>query len=834
MSLKKLLSVTVTLVMMLTIFSIVPINNDANGLTIYDSNKVSYSFSNPSKDSEIFTGLGSSVVTGNPKIQRSESLDKGATWGDYTSTSVSRIECLYDSETSLDMMGSGFKGWASHDGSTDNGNSGIITEYHCGDNPSNKRYRFDVIYDLKTSTAIKDILLIHSNSAVLRTGHYAIFVSDSLDTLFNSENRIFEYKNDNKNNTVSKAHKITVNNGMQAKYVAARIYNPYATDDFETLAAHPTTKMQTNCYVRLLEFNVFGADDSYSIKRTQHNTLSNYTSTLQLKNNLIKGNHCVSSFVYRNSSQYPLSDVVKENGVEVTDKFPNHTALTDDSCNFSIETRSIPNDKGYFSSGHTASGNGYKNTVIDNENELYYQFNYQLDDSANISGVTLVGHQNSLLTPSHFKFSIANSESALFTNQATYTSPDLYTSVSTNEISLKTTKQGKYVGFRIICGVGFDSETVTSYKQSQLYLRMAELCVYGTYVDYIGSLTQYSKIEPLNKMVNEPATIEYMANPDSSGRYPKTTLVNVKAAPSVRDGRDLYVFSHWIDNSNNGAIIGNSTTLQGLTLPQNITAVYGAVNPENTVTYTFTDKFGNELHKATVVFGECLSRAEYDKANRLVPDIAGYKKQEEEIKVGSRTATLQMWSQDVYNLPAETDITVAPLYKVGDETYTVSTETKKVPFDTKVTLAANKNHYVNGVIWQNSINSTTTTYVVGDMDITQKSTGSNGISLYNPDGKNSPTLQNGNFTAFAKLNLSSGTTITECGVIFLGNTPNLATDSSFNIANAAQKIVAKTPSGNHFSCTLKGVGKNRTRYARAYVKYGNQTVYSNIISVTTE
>lgn len=855
MSIKKLLSVATSFVLLLTVFSVVPFGNYASGATIYDSNKVSYTESYPQNNKEAFANLGASVVAGKPSFQISESLDKGATWGTATPTAAGDVSCLYDADTSKDMKGAGFKGWASHDGTKENGKSGIITEYHCGDSKSNKRYRFDITYDLKAPVEIKNILLIHANlkgnNPLLRTGHYALYASNSLDTLFNSENQVFEFKNEG-SATVPLSQTITFKTSKTAQYVAARIYNPYATSDFDTLYANSTTKEHTNCYVRLLEFNIFGNDTGYSISRKfmSSSAISGYTSTLQKNKNLIKGNHCIKSFVYRDTNltdstagtKYPLVDTVKENGVDITSQYPNHTALTDDKCDYSIETRSNPTDKGLFSKGTTGTANNYYNTIIDDEDELYYQFNYKLDDIADISGISLIGHPNELLTPSHFKYSIANSEDALFTDSANYNSPDLYTNGNINEITFKNAKSGRYVGFRIICGVGFDSQTKTNYQKNQLYLRMAEFCVYGTYQEYVGSLTQYSKIAPLGDMtVNAPATIEYLANPDANGRYPKDTKVTVKAQASVRYDRDIYRFLHWIDNANNGAIISQNLTLENISLPRNLTAIYGKKDVNDTVKYTFTDKFGKTLYTANVGFGDYLSKADYEKANLLVPDLAGYDKLEEKLKIGSRTATVQMWSSDIYNVPAEADITVSPLYKVSDTTYKVSTSDKDLTFDTRIDLASNKNWYVNGAAWHASTTSASHTYIVGDMDITSGTTKTYGISLYNPSGKNSPTLQGGNFTAFAKLNLESGSTIAECGIIFLGDNNGVTpTTSSFVLGSEAQKIIAKTPNGTHFSCTLKGVGKNRTRYARAYVKYkissysSQKTIYSNIICITTK
>ncbi len=843
---KKTFSIALSLIMALTIFSVVPFDNYVKA-----ADEVTLTPSNPSTNDAAFSKFGASLVAGSPTITYRKSTNKGSTWNviellqdDKLDVSdrefPSNIPSLYDLNiTNSDFMG-GFKRWEDAD------KDGIITKFYGGDTYST-RYRCDIMYDLKVAQTIKDILIIHANRkgdrTILRSGHYAVYVSNDINTIYDDSNKVYEFKNDN-TSSVAFSHRLSFNAKKQGRYVALSIYNPYSTTDLNKLLADDITKNAINCYVRLFEFNVFGESGGYKFTRKHEAYSSNYTPILESKKNLIKDRLASSAFVYKDSN---INDDQEGKKYGITYRMaPNYlpsTALTDNNA-ASLEVRADTTENCFFSRSSTDTGRTnssgqklYTNDVIDNEKELYYQFNYKLDGTVNITGASVISHTNTLLTASHFKISIANNEDDLFTGSAVYNTPDLYTGCNINELTFNEAKKGSYVGFRIICGVNLDSTTETTYMVYALYARLAELCVYGTYASQTTGVSHSSKIKPLgNKSVNTAITVKYQANPDDKNRYPNGSKADIKAAASVRYDRKLYRFLYWTDK--NGKQIGTNQWLENQTLPTVVTAIYGTKDPNDTVKITFADKQGTVLHTATVGFGEYVAREDYEKANSLVPDIAGYQKYCEDTEVGSRTANVQLWDVDIYNMPADSNITVTPLYKVSTTTYKVtvnSAAAQQLSFDTKVNLSQDKNWLVNGVNWHagNSY-----TYVTGDMEITSNDTKQYGIALYNPSGKKSPTVQNGTVTTFAKLNLESGAVITECGVLYKGyNGGKAPTDDNFNLGNKDQTIVAKTPTGNHFACALRGVGKKRTRYARAYVKYtlGGQekTVYSNIIKITT-
>lgn len=65
---KKLLSVAISFVLLLTAFSVVPFGNYASGLTNYDSNNINYTASYPQNNKEAFANFGASVVAKKTKF----------------------------------------------------------------------------------------------------------------------------------------------------------------------------------------------------------------------------------------------------------------------------------------------------------------------------------------------------------------------------------------------------------------------------------------------------------------------------------------------------------------------------------------------------------------------------------------------------------------------------------------------------------------------------------------------------------------------------------------------------------------------------------------------
>ncbi len=110
----------------------------------------------------------------------------------------------------------------------------------------------------------------------MRTGHYFLYVSETLNDLYDSKNLVYEYNDD----TAYRVHNYSFNTAVRARYMAIRIYNPYYTADTAKLLANNTTKMSTNCYVRLFEFNAYGEERSYQVNRYPYSKIA-YNKTKQ-------------------------------------------------------------------------------------------------------------------------------------------------------------------------------------------------------------------------------------------------------------------------------------------------------------------------------------------------------------------------------------------------------------------------------------------------------------------------------------------------------------------------------------------------------------------------
>lgn len=883
---KKIFSITLSLIMVLSLFSCIPFNSSAFG-DVYKKDFVSHTYNSSTKNSDVFaSGLGASVVPGRVSAQAQERTKSDSGWSNWSVVAGSEkkiepkthttealqensnlsssvlLENLYDNSIGNEYYFGG--GYFVEKNSTEFNENTFLSE-----NNTTKQRCYDVIYNLKANIKIKNIVLAGSSNSLLRMGHFSIYISNDITTLFNDTNKIFEFDNKDKADVVPRSHIISFNNSKEpeAQYVALRVYNPYFTTNVAKLTEDSKAAPNTpaNCYIRLQEFNVYSTDE-YSVKRTHlnfnesddynnklvesYNSTSNKADTLE--RTLIK-DYSTDAFIKYNGTRYETKFCVKENGQEVTDRYEGLTSLTDLSGK--LGTDIMPADNQSSSAGYFAEAtNGSTFTPIDDEEHLYYQFDYQLASETNIIGFKLLNSCTCALVTSHYKISVANKKDDLFTKNAVYTTGDIYNDCSINEITLRSAKKGTFVGFRIINGANVEAGVNYSsvgYTYKTLYTRLAELMVFGTYVNSAESPVQKAKVElspgVYKNITNNSANAEFTfsGNPDENGDYPKTADVTATAKPSVRVDGKWYSFLRWVDI--NEVPVANQDGLSctfNLQELNQITAIYGVSDKQ--VTYTFVDKSGNTLHEAKIAYGTYISREDYEKANAKVPELVGYTKAKELTTVGSLTANLQIWSADIYNTPAIEDATFTPSYTPSSNKYNVTVDgnSKSYAFDTKITLASGSGWKVNDVDWQSSSGSETYTYTVGDMNITKSQTISNVISLYNPEGKNSPTLQNGNITVFAKLNLPSNATLNECGVLYMGNGYLADTDytsglyNKLTIGSADQTITANKPNGKHFSATLYSVGRKRTRIARAYVKYTINgtpyTKYSNVITVSTK
>ena len=128
-----------------------------------------------------------------------------------------------------------------------------------------------------TYPAIIDKLFVSSRSnAALMTHKYAVFTSNNFDTLYNDENKKFEYTNTPK----VKHQTIDINATETAKYVGIRIYEAVET---------PLTSTEYKpsvCYPRLEEIAIFG---KYDLDYFDYNVTANLDEVINESGNTYSG-----------------------------------------------------------------------------------------------------------------------------------------------------------------------------------------------------------------------------------------------------------------------------------------------------------------------------------------------------------------------------------------------------------------------------------------------------------------------------------------------------------------------------------------------------------------
>ncbi len=694
----------------------------------------------------------------------------------------------------------------------------------------------DLEYDLLQIKNIEDIVISHHKDKILQTKAYAIFASNSIDDLYLAESIVYERTNDL---GTTKDQIIHFNKDFSARYVAMRVYNALGGTP-EELAQHQTTAIYTNCYIRLLEFNVFG-NEPYTLSPTSQN-IKSYTSYLKEKNSLIEGKNPSSSFVYYNGNKETMTetmyktdengDIIKDENdknTNVSSQYPNFAALTNDEVLMDDEIRS--------SNLYFIDNDG---KIIDDETKLYAQFNYKLDAKVAVSSVDLYGHSNVNLSPSHIRISVANSEDALFTEDAVFSTGDVYLASNGSSVKLKGKFEGEYVGVRIICGCA----TKINLSRGNAYLRIREIAVYGSYSEPAALPKVYSKVNygsgTKTAAIND--ALAFSGTLDENGNACAGTSAQLNAPVSIRHNGELYAFYSWTDADGNELGTNRLCDYKLKDISENIYANYKKIT-DKFVKFKFLDKAGNTIYETDVLYGNYLSRSQYEAANKAIPSLPGYETKKAKVSFGSRTAIMPVWSEDIYNCPAEKEISFTPVYIPEAKTYSVSfgDDTKNYTFDSKVTFSNSSSVYwlVNNVVFAKG--TSLTFYVTGDTVITTATSATlPNIALFSEG-----YLKNGDMTAFARIvSVPTLSSIQEVGIIFAGG--DYLSDSDYTngsyskmTVNAQGFITAKAEKysqNNGFSITLKGVGRKRTRIARAYMTYkpiigSAKTVYSNVIVI---
>lgn len=714
-------------------------------------------------------------------------------------------------------------------------------------------YAVDIVHDLQKVEKIEKVLIAHHENKVLRSGHYRLYVSKDESTLFNDESLVYEHKN-LKGGSTPRGQAFTFTK-TEARFVAIRVFNPYSTSDHVEIRSGfagtaTATQKAGNAYIRMYEFNVFGAvkdakalgeNRKYDYQLTQDPKPDKedpkypeytYNEEISKKNSLVAGHAPEEMF-------FKVGETEAEAFTVAAGSTVNAAWLTD-------------NDSETVTEIQDSDGRVYKflenNAIVDSEENKYLQLNYKLDAEAKVDYVNLFYHENDQFGASHIKVSVADTADNLF-SEGSYISNDIYSAFgNVTKVKLTGAPTGKYVGIRIICPVKKSLST-----KDYAYTRLAEISIYGNYTAVSGGVEYKYTIEGSTLTKNGNVKIEYESNPDTSEKYPAGTTATITLAASVRDSEsNLHSLKNW--TVTNPTISGTDTVISikmETDKTAKISAVYG-VSQRAPVTITFKNYWGEVIHSAKVTYGHYLSRGDYEIANSKLGDVPGKELKYAEYYFGSRIAEMPVWNEDIYNYAAGADITFTPVYVTSDKIYDVTVTAKKtglnsttqkpeeisytetIPcrFNQKIICEDSEAKYwtVDDQPW--CMGSTFVGYVTEEMTIKPSKETLTGTKI--ALGKE-PVIT-GSSVGFAAriINLPEGATIKGYGLVLVSGDSEVTEITS---ANCQQLIRANKRSGGDFMVTVTNMPRKVTRRARAYIVYdvatiGTVTIYSEEVAIT--
>lgn len=321
---------------------------------------------------------------------------------------------------------------------------------------NNPKYYTSVTYFLGGKSTVNEVWVYHANRADFATHVYQIYLSDSRDTLYDAENHIYTYVNEN--------------NTTRQKFVFPQTYKgTYFGIKILVSSSGNTTSFGLNYhFARLTQLAVFGTvnevteEDKSPIvfkdpdyigdlyKKYKRNLIKGYTPKLYYNDGSGEKNATNANYV---------SNLTNEN---ITDQFfcgqPRFAELVGDS-----------------------TVKFYKDGT-----ERYFKISFNLRTSCDISHILLVNCTTEKLRTLDYEVYLSDSADTLFDGEKMVehyknTSLDLV-----NDIEFSEAKTAQFVGIKINYPT---SEEVVPYLKSGVltddivYTRLNEIAVFGDYTD---------------------------------------------------------------------------------------------------------------------------------------------------------------------------------------------------------------------------------------------------------------------------------------------------------------------------------------------------------------
>lgn len=320
----------------------------------------------------------------------------------------------------------------------------------------NPKYYTCVTYFLGGKSTVNEVWVYNANRADLTTHVYQIYLGDSRETLYNPENHIYTYTNEN--NTTRQ--KFVFPKTFEGTYFGIKILVATSGD---------TTSLGINAhYARLTQLAVFGTVNEVTEEEKGDIVIKepDYIADLykKYKRNLVKG--------YTPKLYYNEGD-----GEKVANKANNTTNLTNEN----ITDQFFCGQPRFAELVGDSTVKYYKDGT-----ERYFKISFNLRTSCDISHILFVNCATEKFRTLDYEVYLSDNADDLFNGDKMVkhyknTSLDLV-----NNIEFSEAKTAQYVGFKILYPAS--EEIVPHLKDGELiddivYTRLNEIAIFGDYTD---------------------------------------------------------------------------------------------------------------------------------------------------------------------------------------------------------------------------------------------------------------------------------------------------------------------------------------------------------------
>ncbi len=315
-------------------------------------------------------------------------------------------------------------------------------------------------YDLGAKSDLSKMVVVnHLSEPTLRTGHYAIYASDTEETLYDDESLVLDFKNTNQ-----KTRQVLSFENISARFVGLRVLDPIS-DYTSGPGATPT-----NAYVRLFELAVYGTKAPEAKFSTTADDKTECDTSLG-KENIIKGLQ-PSSVVYYSNFGNDKTNANNSNITLLTDGDPASDGWRS-STSFFAEY-----DKNTEKSSYIGDG-------ID-EGKYYLDMTFDFGKAKSVTGFEVFNHASKELRTYHYEVYLSNDPEKLFNAESKIAEFVNKNGNRRNAFKKETSDdvKGRYFGLRISDptfgkGTGMALAYIPQDQNNYVYPRINELAVYG-------------------------------------------------------------------------------------------------------------------------------------------------------------------------------------------------------------------------------------------------------------------------------------------------------------------------------------------------------------------